>query len=45
LHSSNKNTLALGSSTPARAWTLVVISPSGAPGISTIAAATTTRAV
>ena len=42
LHSSRRKTVALGSSTPARAWTAVVIVPSGAPGISTIAAARTT---
>ena len=39
LHSSSRNTLADGSSTPASAWTASVITPSGAPGISTIAAA------
>ena len=37
--------LALGNSRPARACTAVVIKPSGAPGISTIAAANTTIAV
>ena len=45
LHKSSRKTLALGSSSPARAWTLVVISPSGAPGISTSAAAPITRAL
>ena len=45
LHSSRRNTLALGSSRPARAWTASVTTPSGAPGISTIPAAAATRAV
>ncbi len=45
LHSSSRNTLALGSSSPARACTAVVINPSGAPGMSTIAAASATIAV
>ena len=45
LHSSSRNTLALGSSTPARACTLVVIRPSGACGIRTMPAATTTSTV
>jgi hypothetical protein len=40
LHSSSKNTLALGSSTPASACTAVVSRPSGVPGMSTIPAAT-----
>src|SRR5271165_1279366 len=44
LHSSSRNTLALGSRTPARACTAVVSNPSGASGISTIPAATTTIA-
>ena len=39
LQSSSRKTLALGSSTPARAWTDSVITPSGAPGISTMPAA------
>ena len=39
LHSSSRNTVALGSSTPASTWTPSVISPSGEPGISTMAAA------
>ena len=39
VHSSNRKVLALGSSRPARAWTAVVIRPSGAPGVSTIPAA------
>jgi len=39
LHSSSKNTLADGRSTPASACTASVITPRGAPGISTIAAA------
>jgi hypothetical protein len=39
LHSSSRKTVALGRRTPASAWTEVVITPSGAPGISTIAAA------
>jgi hypothetical protein len=38
LHSSSRKTVALGSSTPASACTAVVITPSGAWGISTIAA-------
>ena len=45
LHNSSRNTLALGNSSPARACTAVVISPSGAPGISTMTAASTTIAV
>src|SRR5215469_2865425 len=45
LHSNSRNTLALGSSTLASACTAVVSNPSGAPGISTIAAASTTIAV
>ncbi len=39
LHSSSRNTVALGSSTPARTWTPSVSSPSGDPGSSTTAAA------
>src|SRR5262245_50961306 len=39
LHSNSRNTVAAGSSTPARTWTPSVISPSGEPGMSTIAAA------
>ena len=39
VHSSSRYTVALGSSTPARAWTPSVSSPSGEPGISTIVAA------
>ncbi len=42
LHSSSRNTVALGSSTPASACTEVVIRPSGACGISTIPAAAIT---
>ena len=42
LHSSSRNTVALGSSTPASACTEVVIRPSGAPGISTMPAAAAT---
>jgi hypothetical protein len=42
LHSSSRNTLALGSRMPARAWTAVVSRPRGVPGIRTIAAARTT---
>ena len=40
LHNSNRKTVALGSSTPANACTPTVATPSGAPGIKTIAAAT-----
>ena len=40
LHSSSRNTVADGSSTPASAWTPSMIRPSGAPGMSTMAAAT-----
>jgi hypothetical protein len=43
LHSSSRNTAADGSSTPASAWTAVVIVPSGAPGINTLAIATGER--
>jgi hypothetical protein len=39
LQSSKRNTVADGSSTPARACTTLVIVPKGAPGMSTIAAA------
>ncbi len=42
LHNSSRNTLALGNSRPASACTAVVINPSGAPGISTMAAAAAT---
>ena len=45
LHSSTANTVALGSMIPASAWTAVVISPSGARGMSTIAAARATMPV
>ena len=45
LHSSSRNTLAEGSSSPARACTASVTRPSGACGMSTIPAATTTSAV
>ena len=45
LHSIRRKTVALGSSTPARAWTLVVMRPRGARGINTMAAAPTTMAV
>ena len=45
LHRSTANTVALGSMIPARAWTAVVIRPSGAWGMSTIAAAITTKPV
>ncbi|SHT60386.1 Uncharacterised protein [Mycobacteroides abscessus subsp. abscessus] len=45
LHSNSRNTLALGSSKPARACTAVVMSPSGAFGISTMAAPTPTITV
>ena len=45
LHRSNRNRLALGSSTPASACTDVVIKPNGAPGTSATPAASTTRAV
>ena len=44
LHGSSRNTVALGRSTPASACTPIVISPSGAPGISTIIAASATNA-
>src|SRR5262249_17914653 len=40
LHSISRNTVALGSSTPASTCTPTVKSPSGEPGISTTAAAT-----
>ena len=40
LHSKTRNTAADGSSTPASACTPSVISPSGAPGMSTTVAAT-----
>ena len=40
LHSSSRNTVAAGSSTPASAWTPSMIRPSGARGMSTMAAAT-----
>ena len=43
LQSSSRNTVALGSSTPASVCTASVSSPSGAPGVSTIAAATAIR--
>ena len=36
LHKSRRKTVALGSSTPASAWTPVVINPRGALGMSTI---------
>ena len=45
LHSCSRNTLALGSSSPARACTASVIRPSGACGMSTIAAAAAASAV
>ena len=45
LHNSSRKTLALGSSRPANAWTAVVIRPSGAPGMRTIAAASATITV
>ncbi len=45
LHSMSRKTVALGRSTPARAWTLVVIRPSGAPGMITMPAASTTMPV
>ena len=44
LHNSSRKTLALGSNSPASACTAVVINPSGAPGMSTIAAAAATIA-
>ncbi len=39
LQSMSRNTVAAGSSTPARTWTPSVISPSGEPGRSTMTAA------
>src|SRR2546425_214853 len=45
LHSSTANTVALGSMIPASAWKAVVISPSGACGMSTMAAARATMPV
>ncbi len=45
LQSSSRNTLALGSSTPANACTAVVSRPSGAPGMRTMPAATAIMAV
>src|SRR5437868_13006470 len=45
LHSMSANTVALGSMIPASAWTAVVISPSGAYGMSTIEAARATIAL
>ena len=45
LHRRTRKTVALGSSVPASAWTAVVMRPSGACGISTIAAATATIAL
>src|SRR5207302_1012294 len=42
LQSSSRKTVAEGSSTPASAWTDVVMSPSGAPGMSTMPAANST---
>ncbi len=45
LHSIRRKTVALGRRTPARAWTPVVMTPSGAPGMITMAAASTTMAV
>src|SRR2546421_10616591 len=45
LHSKSANTVALGSITPASAWTAVVIKPSGAYGMSTIEAARATIAL
>jgi hypothetical protein len=44
LQSSSRKMLALGSSTPASAWTATVMTPSGAPGMSTIAPAEPTIA-
>ena len=44
LQRSSKKTLADGSRSPARAWTVVVIRPSGAPGMRTIPAATADHA-
>ena len=43
LHSSSRNTVALGRSTPARVCTALVRRPSGAPGVKTTPAATTIR--
>ena len=40
LHSISRNTVAAGSSTPASAWTPSMMRPSGARGMSTMAAAT-----
>ena len=40
LHSSSRNTVAASSSTPASAWTPSMMRPSGARGMSTMAAAT-----
>ena len=42
LHSRSRNTVALGRRIPARACTAVVMTPSGAPGISTMVAARAT---
>ena len=36
LHSRTRKTVALGSRTPASAWTAVVMTPSGAPGMRTM---------
>ncbi len=43
LHSRSRKTVALGRRIPARAWTAVVMSPRGAPGIKTMAAGRTPR--
>ncbi len=45
LQSSSRNTVALGRSTPAKAWTPVVMRPRGAPGMMTMTAATVTMAL
>ena len=45
LQSNRRKTVALGRSTPASAWTLVVIRPRGAPGMSTMIAAAATIAL
>ena len=42
LHSSRRKTVALGSRIPARACTAVVMTPRGAPGMSTMVAARAT---
>ena len=39
LQSSSRNTVALGSSTPASVWTALVSSPAARPGVRTSAAA------